>query len=67
MLIVMPTVAQLPSLDGLALRYEGDVALEYEADAYNPIPGMRASLAYEQGVLDGFAVNVLHNSANRTM
>jgi inosose dehydratase len=35
--------------------YGGDIALEYEADPENPLPGMRASLAYMQGVLDGFA------------
>jgi sugar phosphate isomerase/epimerase len=39
-------------------RYEGNVALEYEAEPYNPIPAMRASLAYMQGVLDGFAVKL---------
>jgi sugar phosphate isomerase/epimerase len=37
------------------LRYKGDIALEYEADPDNPMPGIRASLAYMQGVLDGFA------------
>lgn len=53
---VLPIPQMLKLLQDL--RYEGNVALEYEADPFNPIPGMRASLAYMQGVLDGFAVEL---------
>lgn len=36
------------------LRYAGNIALEYEADPDDPLPGMRASMAYMHGVVDGF-------------
>jgi sugar phosphate isomerase/epimerase len=35
------------------LRYAGGVMLEYEADADDPLPGMRKSFAYMRGVLAG--------------
>ena len=48
---VLPIPAILKLL--LRLNFEGHVALEYEADADNPLAGMRASLAYMHGVVDG--------------
>ncbi len=48
---VLPIPAILKLL--LRLNFQGNVALEYEADADNPLAGMRASLAYMHGVVDG--------------
>ncbi len=50
---VLPIVPILRLL--VKLRYQGDVALEYEADPQNPLPGMRASLAFLRGALAGLA------------
>jgi sugar phosphate isomerase/epimerase len=50
---VLPVPAILKLL--LRLNFQGNVALEYEADADNPLAGMRASLAYMHGVVDGQA------------
>ena len=37
----------------MAAGYQGQVMLEYEIDADNPVPGMMKSLAYMRGVLAG--------------
>ena len=50
---VLPIPAILKLL--LRLNFQGNVALEYEADPDDPLPGMRASLAYMRGVLDSAA------------
>lgn len=36
-----------------AIRYSGCLSLEYEAEPENPMPGMKASLAYIHGALAG--------------
>ena len=35
----------------LSIGYEGQVGLEYEINADNPLPGMQESVAYMRGVL----------------
>jgi len=35
----------------IAIRYQGQVGLEYEINAKNPLPGMIESMAYMRGVL----------------
>ena len=47
---VVDLVAVLKTL--VELRYAHHVALEYEAESENPIPGMAASFGYMRGVLD---------------
>ncbi|HTM51941.1 MAG TPA: sugar phosphate isomerase/epimerase [Bryobacteraceae bacterium] len=48
---VLPIPAILKLLH--RLKFQGNIALEYEADPDNPLAGIRASLAYMRGVLDG--------------
>ena len=48
---VLPIPAILQAL--VAVQYAGSISLEYEADPDDPLPGMRASLAYIRGVLAG--------------
>jgi sugar phosphate isomerase/epimerase len=48
---VLPIPGILRAL--VAIRYTGCVNLEYEAEPDDPLPGMRASLAYIRGVLAG--------------
>jgi len=50
---VLPIPAILKLL--LRLNFQGNVALEYEADPENPLAGMRASLAYMSGAVDALA------------
>ena len=50
---VLPIPAILKLL--LKLNFQGNVALEYEADADRPLAGIRASLAYMRGVEDALA------------
>jgi sugar phosphate isomerase/epimerase len=45
----MPVVAMFKEL--MKMRYRGLVALEYEIDAANPLPGMKKSFDYMRGVL----------------
>lgn len=52
---VLPIPAILRAL--VAARYSGSINLEYEAEPENPLPGMRASLAYIRGVLAGLGVS----------
>jgi sugar phosphate isomerase/epimerase len=47
----MPIVAMFKELK--KMNYQGLVALEYEIDAANPLPGMQKSFAYMRGVLAG--------------
>jgi sugar phosphate isomerase/epimerase len=37
----------------VAIKFQGNVALEYEIDAKDPLPGMLQSVAYMRGVLAG--------------
>ena len=39
-----------------AIHYAGYVNLEYEIDAYDPLPGMKQSFAYMRGVVAGLSV-----------
>jgi sugar phosphate isomerase/epimerase len=52
---VLPVSAILRALVGV--RYSGSVNLEYEAEPENPMPGMRASLAYIRGALAGLGAS----------
>ncbi len=47
----MPIVAMFKELR--KMKYQGLVALEYEIDAGNPLPGMQKSFAYMRGVMAG--------------
>jgi sugar phosphate isomerase/epimerase len=47
----MPIVAMFKELK--KMKYQGLVALEYEIDADNPLPGMQKSFAYMRSVLAG--------------
>ena len=40
----------------VAMDYSGYVNLEYEIDAYDPLPGMQRSFAYVRGVLAGLGL-----------
>lgn len=53
---VLPIVDVLRFLQ--KIRFPGNIALEYEADPENPLPGMRASLAYMHGVVNGLNARV---------
>ena len=48
---VMPVPAIFRQL--LKMRFAGNVALEYEINEFAPLEGMKKSLAYMRGVLDG--------------
>lgn len=47
----MPIVGMFKEL--MKMNYQGLIALEYEIEAGNPIPGMQKSFAYMRGVLAG--------------
>jgi sugar phosphate isomerase/epimerase len=50
----MPIAAIFKQL--VAMGYSGSVNLEYEIDAYDPLPGMQRSFAYMRGVLAGLGI-----------
>jgi sugar phosphate isomerase/epimerase len=47
----MPIVGMFKEL--MKMKYQGLIALEYEIEAGNPLPGMQKSFAYMRGVLAG--------------
>ena len=49
-------VLDIPGFLGALVKigFAGHVALEYEINPDNPLPGMKESFAYMRGVLDGF-------------